>query len=115
MAKLKATPKNYAEAAEVLAGCDSIRLGNNTYLERDIMNNITVRLHSTDIVVFHKEGKTTLHTGGYRTVTTKERLNQFIKGRVYQKDHNWYYVVNRGELGIDWSKPIDFEEGMEVQ
>lgn len=113
MAKLKATPKSYAEAAELLAGRDSIRLGNNTYLENFHLG-IAVRLHNTRIVVFHEDGRVTLHTGGYHTVTTKERLNQFIKGRVYQKSHAWFYVVNRGELGIDWANPIPFEDGIDV-
>lgn len=34
MAKLKATPKSYAEALIVLQGKQSLRLGNNTYLEQ---------------------------------------------------------------------------------
>jgi hypothetical protein len=37
MAKLKATPKNYAEALAVLAGRESVRLGNNTYLETEAL------------------------------------------------------------------------------
>ena len=31
------------------------------------------------------DGRVALLTGGYRTVTTKDRINQFISGRVYQK------------------------------
>jgi hypothetical protein len=111
MAKLKATPHTYSEAAAVLNGRDSVKLGNNTWLERIVTDRlkIVVRLHSTNIVVFHDDGRVTLHTGGYRTVTTKDRLNQFITGRVYQKAHQWYYVRHR--LGLEQN----FAEGMEVQ
>lgn len=118
MAQLKAAPRNFASALEVLGGKQSIRLGNNTYLEQAHVGfgkaYIGVRLHSTYIVRFYKDGAVTLHTGGYRTVTTKERINQFILGRVYQKAHEWFFVVNRGELGFDWANPVPFEEGMDV-
>jgi hypothetical protein len=113
MAKLKNTPRNYVEAAQYLAGRDSVKLGNNTWLE-SFSDGIAVRLHATRIVLFHEDGRVTLHSGGYRTVTTKDRVNQFIKGRVYQKNHVWYYVPSRGELGIDWTSPAEFFEGIEV-
>ena len=34
MAKLKATPKNFEQAVAVLGNRDSVRLGNNTYLDK---------------------------------------------------------------------------------
>ena len=108
MAKLRATPHTYTEAAAVLNGRDSVKLGNNTWLE-SFSGGIAVRLHNTRIVWFHEDGRVTLHTGGYRTVTTKDRLNQFIYGKVYQKAHQWYYVRHR--LGLEQN----FAEGMEVQ
>jgi hypothetical protein len=126
MAKLKATPKNYAQAWEALSGKQSIRLGNNTYLE--VANErvyedgripeerkvIAVRLHSTHVVKFYEDGRVTLHTGGYYTVTTKDRINEFITGCVYQKDHQWYYVGHNLEGALDWEHPDDFTEGYNV-
>ena len=108
MAKLKATPKNYAEALTTLNGKQSIRLGNNTYLEQrkqpgdGLTERIAVRLHSTDIVVFYPSGRVTLHTGGWYKPTTKERLNRFIKpsAYVYQKAHKWY--VLQGDVRLDF-------------
>lgn len=113
MAKLKATPKNFEQAATVLAGRESIRLGNNTYLE-NFSGGIAVRLHNTRIVWFHEDGTVTLHTGGWQTVTTKDRINEFITGRVYQKNHQWYYVGHTSEGAIDWDNPQAFTEGMNV-
>lgn len=120
MAKLKATPKSFAEAMQVLAGRDSIRLGNNTYLEYHADRDgsrvyVAVRFHNTNVVIFHDDGRVTLHSGGYHTVTTKERINRFVDGRVFQKDFDWFYAypdVERG--GMRWSTAADFEEGMVV-
>jgi hypothetical protein len=117
MAKLKATPKNYAEALTVLAGRESVRLGNNTYLMNIDYARITpciaVRLHSTDIVKFYPDGSVTLHTGGYHTVTTKERINHFITGRVYSRNYQWFYCpLVDGRKAGELAKA--FEEGMEV-
>lgn len=112
MAKLKATPTNYAEALEVLKGRDSMRLGNNTYLvDNWVFGYIGVRLHNTHIVRFYQDGRVTLHTGGYRTVTTKERINQFISGEVLGKDYAWFYQGVREGWYIP---PVEFTEGMEV-
>jgi len=61
MAKLKATPKNFAEAVEVLKDKISVRLGNNTYLEvtdaDPVHGFIGVRLHDTYIVKFWSDGQ----------------------------------------------------------
>ena len=116
MAKLKHTPKSYAEAAEVLGNRTSRKLGNNTWLERDRLDVLVVRLHGTYIVHFHKDGAVILHTGGYRTVTTKDRINQFIKGRVYQKNYAWFFTPRISDVlgGFAWGKPISFTEGINV-
>jgi hypothetical protein len=119
MAKLKVTPKNFVQAQQVLGTKSSVRLGNNTFLERieesdSFKLKIVVRLHNTNIVEFHSDGRVTLHTGGWRTVTTKDRINQFITGRVYQKDHQWYYVGHNLEGALDWEHPDDFTEGYNV-
>jgi len=118
MAKLKATPKNFAQALAVLNGKLSVRLGNNTYLESFTDGTqtdlIAVRLHSTRIVQFWADGRITLHTGGWQTVTTKDRINKFITGRVYQKDYAWYVVGRDANGAYDWDNPREFTEGMEI-
>jgi hypothetical protein len=89
MAKLKAAPKTFAEAAAILKGRVSLKLGNNTWLELTgsdpVHDYIAVRLHNTQIVKFWADGSVTLHTGGWYRVTTKDRLNEFIRGRVQGK------------------------------
>jgi hypothetical protein len=53
-------------------------------------NTIAVKLYDTDIVLIHRNGNYTLNTGGWRTVTTKERINEYTPARLYQEKGNWY-------------------------
>jgi len=74
-------------------------------------NGITqVTYHSTVVVEFNHE-KITLNSGGWRTATTKTRMNQtsnqFDLGfGVFQKDFDWRVYINR----LDVSLP--FYDGM---
>ena len=113
MAHLKHTPKTYAEATGVLQGRDSIKLGNNTWLEA-YGNAIIVRLHNTAIVQFYPDGRVLLFSGGYRTVTTKERLNQFTNKRVVQRAHQWFIIGHDEQGAYDFIHPQEFTEGVNV-
>ena len=53
-----------------------------------------IRYHDTDVVHYHKNG-ITLNSGGYRTVTTKKRINTFFEEhnmtcRIVQEKCLWY-------------------------
>lgn len=72
------TPTNYTEAAELLGSKDSRKIAHNTYLERLDADTIGVRLHSTYVVRFNADGTTRLDSGGWLTVTTKERMNRYL-------------------------------------
>ena len=122
MAKLKATPKNFAEALQAFdnfkrgSRIGSVRLGNNTYLESYVdgckVDRICVRLHNTNIVTFCEDGRIVLNTDGYRTATTKDRINQFISGRVWQKNYQWFYTSRL--LGEDY-ETVSFKDGINLQ
>lgn len=61
---------------------------------RDIhgaINAIGVILHSTRIITFYENGGFMLNSGGWQTVTTKQRLNQFMPDgwRISQEDYEW--------------------------
>lgn len=47
---------------------------NNTRVEKRDEDTYALRLHATDIATFHRNGPTTINSGGWRTVTTKDRL-----------------------------------------
>lgn len=56
-----------------------------------------VRYHSTDVISWDDK-EIVLNSGGYRSATTKLRMNQasnqFDLGiRVFQEDYEWYVVV----------------------
>lgn len=50
-----------------------------------------IRLHKTDVVTFEKNG-VRLNSGGWRTVTTKDRMNRFMPGgySVFSMNGFWY-------------------------
>ena len=55
---------------------------------------LIVRHHSTDVVVV-KNGEVSLNTGGWKTETTKRRMNQAanqfgLPYHVFRKDSAWY-------------------------
>lgn len=65
----------YHEADRQLQGrCyQSRKLQRNTYLQRRY-DNIAVRLHHTDILSFRPDGSWQARTGGWDTITTRDRL-----------------------------------------
>ena len=84
----------YIEANELLSGrCHrSRKLANNTYLIRlEDSDSIAIRLHQTDIIRIDPNGDTSAFTGGWRTVTTKARLNEYLPVGIYQEAGVWYW------------------------
>lgn len=79
----------YQEAINTLGTHDSRKLANNTYLRRRGPKSIAVKLHNTDILTFHP-GRTVYDSGGWRTVTTKDRMNRYGPTRVYSDTGIWY-------------------------
>lgn len=86
------TIQNYEQADALLQGrCRlSRRLANNTYLIRNVDNSLLIRLHQTDVVTYHPDSTITLNSGGWRTSTTKDRINTFSPARVCQHKGVWY-------------------------
>ena len=83
------------------------KIGNNTYAEILHDNSVGIMLHSTYVVKIHPDNTYTLQTGGWQTVTTKDRINQYSPVRVYQRNYEWFVKLN--------GKEYPFMEGMVVQ
>lgn len=65
---------------------DSLRLENNTTAVRR-PEGIAVQLHETDVVTFRDDGAVVLNSGGWDTLTTRDRLQRYAPGaRVYRHD-----------------------------
>jgi len=67
----------------------------------------TIKLYATDILQY-KNNKIVLNSGGYKTVTTKARINQFLPGNIklYQKNRQWF-IDNAGQK-------LEFFDGIEL-
>lgn len=97
--------QSYADAATYLGKKRDRPAGysrGRTRIVRLDADTVAVRLHDTDIVTYHADGRIVLKTGGWKTATTKARMNEFSPARVHQADFEWF--ANGGE----------FVEGMEV-
>lgn len=103
---------------DVRQGVRPKRVYNNTvrYLRPDGVE--CIRLHHTDIVLKHPDGCCELHTGGWRTVTTKARLNAYSPARVYSERGQWYVAgvpffdgirVDRNGVVLNGGKKADRE------
>jgi len=108
---------DYASAEKFLGDRSQRRLANNTviYGERPDSRalygerEITVKFHGTAIVVYRPDGSIELNSGGYRTRTTLQRINQLLPPglSVFQKNYDWY-VLYRGK------GTLRFSDGMRV-
>jgi hypothetical protein len=76
--------------AEQLGNRDRRKVGNNTYLERRDKDSVALRLHDTDIITETPAGYR-VNTGGWQTVTTKDRLNNWLPVRIHQRNCVWYW------------------------
>lgn len=84
------------------------RIANNTVRYSRADGATVTRLHNTDIVVQHADGTFTLNSGGYRTMTTKGRINRFSPAEVYSDRGIWYVRDPRHDY------PVPFKDGMRV-
>jgi hypothetical protein len=82
---------------------DTRKVGNNTYAEILPDGSVGIALHGTTVVRIHPDNSATLNTGGWYTITTKDRINQYSPVRVYQRKGQWYL-----ESGLE------YEDGMVV-
>lgn len=100
----------HSEAVKMVRGkrnANRRKVGNNTYAEILQDNSVSITLHSTDVVRIHEDGTYTLRSGGWQTLTTKDRINQYSPVRVYQRNFEWFVKIN--------GKEFPFMEGMVVQ
>ncbi len=70
-----------------------------TTVARDEDGILRVTYHGTPVVTVHPNGKIVLDTGGWRSVTTKTRMNQAshqlnLGFTVYQRDFDWYVAID---------------------
>lgn len=98
---------NYTEAKNVFENSRKRKLANNTYLLKigNVPNDhYGIKLHDTIIIKFLPD-RTILDSGGYKTMTTKTRINEFTDFNVWQDKGIWYIGNNYKD-----SNPIIFND-----
>ena len=74
--------------------CQKMKIGtkldHNTTLVKHDVNIYGVKLYGTIVVFIHQNGDYTLNSGGWKTSTTKDRINKFSPFRVYVEKGKWF-------------------------
>jgi hypothetical protein len=94
-------------------------IANNTRVIRRAENMIAIRLHNTDIITFYENGAIGLNSGGWKTVTTKDRMTRFTPRNIgVSSDRGVWYVVVQSDpdhpLWDDSNPRYLFEDGMHI-
>ncbi len=92
--------RSYEQAMELLGGKIDRKVCNNTALEyRE--DRVFVFLHGHAVVNFFRDGRITIASCGYRTVTTKDRINRCLPypWQVRQIKDEWWLWNNRYAMG----------------
>lgn len=101
---------DYTTANTKLGSRDSRKVGNNTYLQRRGDGSIALKLHATDVLTFHADGRTVYQSGGYLTVTTKARMNEYGPLRLCTERGVWYVYPSPG----NWDTRLVYADGLTV-
>ena len=88
-------------------GRDSRKIGNNTRAIKLADDCYGIELHNTIVVKAYLDGRIVLNSGGWQSVTTKQRMNAYIPAcvGVTQKDFKWFVSVDR------WQSTVPYEDG----
>jgi hypothetical protein len=97
-ARLAAEVNDYGSANNFLGSRLERKIANNTYIVSTGDDNISGRLHNTNIITWYTTGDIQLNAGHYETVTTKARLNAFLEGTP------WSIAAKRGEWFVHHSR-----------
>ena len=108
--QLRRSRFNFAQCKEFLAAGKNPqqrKLANNTYLlaigNPTAPEHYAIKLHDTHIVEIYPDDSVKLFTGGWQTLTTKQRINSFSPIGIYQSAGVWYL-----------SPDVEFFEGIHL-
>ena len=104
----------HAEAVSMVRGKtnrDRRKVGNNTYASIMPDGSVGITLHNTCVVRIYQDGSYKLSNGGWKTVTTKDRINKYSPHKVTQRNYEWTVTI-QCEEGLYTSVP--FYSGMVI-
>lgn len=97
--KAKANIQSYAEAFDFLIGHDTRELASHVHVRHAAYDRavIEVVLYETPVVTYYPDETFTVTNGGFRTPTTKTRINQFTPdGYQFAHDKKRLCVIEPG-------------------
>ncbi len=87
-------------------------IGRNTRIV-EANGSYGIKLHNTIVLTIRRDGTYTYNTGGWYTVTTKKRMNDYGPARIHQHKHQWFIngepYVNGVTVRADQMEAIRFE------
>lgn len=97
-------PANYKQLEHYLSkgrNKDDRPIANNTRVIRRSPTTIAIKLHNTDVLTFFENDSIQLNTDGWKTVTTKDRINRFLPDGmyVYSERSVWYFRLGNWNEG----------------
>lgn len=114
---MRTNATTYQELDALLGNRESRKVGNNTYAERLGDGVIGIRLHQTHVVILSAT-RVVLNTGGWNTVTTKDRINTYLPQlwSLVQERGQWFlrlHVCTNGEGRVRLVNEI-FHDGIVI-
>ena len=79
--------------------CRRVRGIRSTTLVRLPGEAIAVKYHGTAVVIYYRTGGIMVTSGGFKTKTTKARINRFASENVHSRRFVWYF--GNGDLFVD--------------
>lgn len=115
---MRTNATTYQELDALLGSRDSRKIGNNTYAERLGDGVIGVRLHGTHVVILSAHS-IVLNSGGWHTLTTKDRINTFLPypWRLVQKNGRWdlFKIICSNGEGNCHLRQAEFYDGITIK
>lgn len=78
--------------------------GRSTYIREAEDGRIEVVYHETAVVAYHPDGRVVLDSGGWRTVTTKDRMCTYSPATIHQAKGVWYIKTTPNGSAVDWKE-----------
>ena len=110
----RTAPYDFIQLDEELGHYNSRRArGVSTHLLRQEDGSIALRYHNTHVLTFHPDGRVIAHAGGWRSATTKERINRQAVAAVYSRNFEWFASpIVDGQISTE--REVPFEDGMDL-
>jgi len=92
------------------------KVANNTRIRMHDIGSIILKYHDSDILIYRLNGSILFNSCGFRTRTTKDRLNGFQNLiYIYQHDFDWHVSSSKIKaVQQDADGCVDFFDGMIV-